>query len=141
MPTPSFESSETLASTSTIVPSVFTDQLHLASPSISLEQSHLNKPIQPANDQRSQKLTTFNRKRPTYVGYWWRPAIALTVYAITLGITITASWEHTLLGVVSAQLGTWFLAIVAKTGDLAFAYAVADAFDSIAWGKLNLRRR
>jgi hypothetical protein len=38
---------------------------------------------------------------------------------------------------MSASLGIWFLALLAKAGDLYFAFAVVDAFDCTAWGKLK----
>ncbi|KAF2821409.1 hypothetical protein CC86DRAFT_411101 [Ophiobolus disseminans] len=34
-------------------------------------------------------------------------------------------------------MGTWELAMLAKSGDIVFAFAVKDMFDSLAWGSLK----
>tara|TARA_R110002003_G_scaffold274_3_gene18016 strand:- start:761 stop:1690 length:930 start_codon:yes stop_codon:yes gene_type:complete len=94
--------------------------------------------IHPSLDPESTLGGASNhRSRAATFSYWLRPLVAIVVYAVTLGIAFNASQRYTLLGRVSASLGIWFLAILAKAGDLYFAFAVADAFDCIAWGKLK----
>lgn len=105
-------------------------------------------PQQQAATQNQNVPPTPNLSLPANVGpsrrsnrsfflYWLRPLIALVVYVVTLGITTTASRRNTLLGLVNGSWGTWFIAILAKAGDLAFAFAVLEAFDCLAWSRLR----
>lgn len=73
--------------------------------------------------------------------YWFRPTISLIIYGLTLYTAYAAPNQHTLLGRVSASLGTWILAIFAKAGDICFAFAIEDTFDTIAWRKLKAKKR
>lgn len=73
--------------------------------------------------------------------YWLKPTLALLIYALTLYVASTASTRHTALGRVSPSLGNWFLTILAKGGDITFAFAVEDMFDTLTWRKLKQRRR
>jgi hypothetical protein len=75
------------------------------------------------------------------VKYWFRPVVCLAVYSLTVYTAWTAPNQHTLLGRVSPSLGTWILAIFTKAGDICFAFAIEDTFDTIAWRKLGSRKR
>ncbi|KAH7063791.1 hypothetical protein BKA63DRAFT_182460 [Paraphoma chrysanthemicola] len=81
------------------------------------------------------------RSYASVASYWQQPLVAIIVYAVTLGITFSATSRYTLLGVANDNWGIWILGIVAKAGDLYYAYAVADAFDCVAWGKLRTAGR
>ncbi|KAF2477512.1 uncharacterized protein BDR25DRAFT_299433 [Lindgomyces ingoldianus] len=67
--------------------------------------------------------------------------MATLVYSITLYIAASAPYRHTLLGSVSAPLGNWFLTILAKAGDISFAFAVEDTVDTLTWRRLKEMRR
>ncbi|KAF2030755.1 hypothetical protein EK21DRAFT_111627 [Setomelanomma holmii] len=122
-------------STTTTTPSI--QQACSSAPvAVSQQQPAVNSnppsPLEPAHH-----ADPYHRGRAATVSYWLKPLIAIVIYALTLGIAFSASRRYTLLGRVSASLGIWFLAVLAKAGDLYFAFAVADAFDCVAWGKLK----
>jgi hypothetical protein len=73
--------------------------------------------------------------------YWIKPALALFFYVLTLCVASTASTRRTVLGSVNAPTGNWFLTLLAKAGDITFAFAVEDAFDTLTWRKLKERKR
>ncbi|KAF2448195.1 hypothetical protein P171DRAFT_207896 [Karstenula rhodostoma CBS 690.94] len=110
--------------------------------------SSQNQP-QPSNRPSVQQLVTdFTRIVNSFpsliwrsIEYWFRPIISLAVYGLTVYAAWTAPNQHTLLGRVSPSLGTWILAIFAKAGDICFAFAIEDTFDTLAWRKLGARNR
>ncbi|KAH7076170.1 hypothetical protein FB567DRAFT_632440 [Paraphoma chrysanthemicola] len=70
--------------------------------------------------------------------YWHRPLIAVFVYVFSVGMASSAATRKGLmLATISPTMGTWELAILAKAGDIAFAFAIEDMFDSLAWGRLK----
>lgn len=85
--------------------------------------------------------SSFPRLFRRSIEYWFRPAISLAVYGLTVYTAWTAPNQHTLLGRVSPSLGTWILAIFAKAGDICFAFAIEETFDKLAWRKLSSRNR
>lgn len=73
------------------------------------------------------------------VKYWFKPSFAFLIYALTVYIAASAPSRHTVLGRVSASLGTWIIVMLAKSSDVAFGFAVADAIDTMTWRKLTER--
>ncbi|KAF2729967.1 hypothetical protein EJ04DRAFT_580265 [Polyplosphaeria fusca] len=96
-----------------------------------------------ASSSTSTHLDPQPRPRKTRVAsqikYWYKPALAFLIYGLTLYISSSAPSRHTVLGRVSAPLGTWLLTLFAKAGDIAFAIAVADTIDTMTWRKLKER--
>lgn len=72
--------------------------------------------------------------------YWSKPLLSLLIYALTIYVAVSAPFPHAFLGLVSAPLGTWFLTLLAKGGDIIFGIAVADTFDTLTWRKLKERK-
>ncbi|KAF2499710.1 hypothetical protein BU16DRAFT_558019 [Lophium mytilinum] len=85
----------------------------------------------------STKPSSFKRAILCRVTSWNFLFIAVIVYVVTLGVAASATSRRTLLGLVSASVGTWFLTVLSKLGDITFALAVNQASDSIAWGQLE----
>ncbi|KAH7063792.1 hypothetical protein BKA63DRAFT_182528 [Paraphoma chrysanthemicola] len=87
---------------------------------------------------RSDTIQTRSGKYFKIFFYWHRPLIAVFVYIFSIGIASSAATRKGLmLATISPTMGTWELAILAKAGDIAFAFAVEDMFDSLAWGRLK----
>lgn len=107
----------------------------------STAQAQLSQPPTNPAGAVTGNINAFNRSRCSIFIYWLRLIIAFIVYIFTLGIALSATSRHSLLGLVNGSWGTWFLAILAKAGAIAFAFAVADTFDCFAWGKLKKRKR
>ncbi|PSN74809.1 hypothetical protein BS50DRAFT_671117 [Corynespora cassiicola Philippines] len=83
----------------------------------------------------------FSRYRTAaFAKYWFKPFVALIIYTLTFYIAAAAPTRSTVLGRVSAPVGTWFLTMLAKAGDIAFAFAVEDMFDTMTWRYLKYRR-
>jgi len=72
--------------------------------------------------------------------YAYRPTIALLIYSFTLYTVYTAPSLFSPLGRVDPDYGIWLLAALGKVGDISFAFAVEDAFDTLAWRKLKKRQ-
>ncbi|KAH7076169.1 hypothetical protein FB567DRAFT_583288 [Paraphoma chrysanthemicola] len=111
------------------LPATDQNQLHIPSANLSGD------PDPPSHSIRNR------RSCASFAFYWLQPLVAIIVYGVTLGITFSAGKPRTLLGAVNDSWGIWVLVIVAKAGDLYFAYALADAFDCVAWGKLKTAGR
>lgn len=62
--------------------------------------------------------------------------LAIGVYILALSIAATVSFKYTLLGVVPFGAGIFFLNLISKGGDIAFALAVGEAFENLLWGRL-----
>ncbi|KAF2678171.1 hypothetical protein K458DRAFT_395238 [Lentithecium fluviatile CBS 122367] len=84
---------------------------------------------------------TILRKVLFLLKYTLKPLLALLIYALTLSTAYRATSPSSSLGRISPEWGIWVLAILAKAGDISFAFAVEDAFDTLAWGKLRKRGR
>jgi hypothetical protein len=84
-------------------------------------------------------VTHTKRHLSASIHYWLKPLLAIVIYCMTLGVALSASSRYTVLAHVSASFGTWILTVFAKAGDLAFAIAIANTFDCLAWGKLSKR--
>jgi hypothetical protein len=82
-----------------------------------------------------------NSRIGSIFSYWIKPGLALLFYALTLYVASTASTRRTVLGSVNASTGNWFLTLLAKAGDITFAFAVEDAFDTLTWRMLKKRKR
>ncbi|ORY15112.1 hypothetical protein BCR34DRAFT_188905 [Clohesyomyces aquaticus] len=76
-----------------------------------------------------------------WLSYFSKPIIASLVYFVTLYVSASAPFRHTFLGRVSAPLGNWFLTILAKAGDISFAFAVEDTIDTLTWRRLKERTK
>lgn len=87
----------------------------------------------------TQTIKTFWKSLFKALEYWFRPFVCLVIYSVTVYVAWSAPTQHALLGRVRASFGTWLLAIFAKAGDICFAFAVEDMFDTIAWRKVKMR--
>jgi hypothetical protein len=61
------------------------------------------------------------------------------LYALALGVTLTVSFKHTLLGAVSLPAGIFLLNLISKSGDVAFVLAIGEVFENLLWGRLGKR--
>jgi hypothetical protein len=59
------------------------------------------------------------------------------LHCFSVGIASGATRKYVMLVALSPTVGTWTLAMLAKPGDIAFALAVEDMFDSLAWGRMK----
>ena len=62
--------------------------------------------------------------------------LACAIYIVTVGCTTTVSWRYTPLGSVSGPVGIFLLNLFAKTGDVVYALAIAEALENLQWGEL-----
>lgn len=77
----------------------------------------------------------------TPLKYFAKPLLSLTIYVLTVYTASTSPSRISPLGRVPPEWGIWILAILGKAGDISFAFAVEDAFDTFAWRKLRKRTR
>ncbi|KAF2270269.1 hypothetical protein CC78DRAFT_611923 [Lojkania enalia] len=93
-------------------------------------------------EQASLQLGSLSSRRTSrvFIKYWSKPIAATLVYSVTLYIAASAPFRYTVLGRVSAPLGTWILNLLSKFGDILFSFAVADAVDTLTWRKLKERQ-
>ncbi|KAH7117881.1 hypothetical protein B0J11DRAFT_592362 [Dendryphion nanum] len=83
---------------------------------------------------------TLKKAISAFLKYWTKPFFAWSIYALTLYIALSAEKADGFLGHVDAVRGTWILTLLAKGGDIAFAFAVEDTCDTIAYRTLAWRR-
>ncbi|KAF2003156.1 hypothetical protein P154DRAFT_112626 [Amniculicola lignicola CBS 123094] len=98
-------------------------------------------PTSSPNPPQGRWITTWKSTILHPLKYSIKFVLAFLIYILTLYTAFTATSRHTILGNLNPSLGTWFLQILAKSGDIAFAFAVEDAFDTLTWRRLREEKR